>query len=171
MIAPRTARSASALWGSVFSGEEEIMRPDYISPWRRVPRAPRPFLRPPDKARFGCIPGVCEPNRNAVRRDAGTVECRDDFCHGLIWGKGGWGKLRKPVNQAGAMVTAAVDQEIYCSPVSESGASILASFISSTRNSNSATNRFDSSSCCFSRCTGSSSSGMMETRSWAVTSP
>ncbi len=25
------------------------------------------------------------PNRNAVRRDAGTVECRDDFCHGLIY--------------------------------------------------------------------------------------
>ena len=25
----------------------------------KVPRAPRPFLRPPDKARFGCIPGVC----------------------------------------------------------------------------------------------------------------
>ena len=24
------------------------------------------------------------PNRNAVRRDAGTVECRDDFCHGLL---------------------------------------------------------------------------------------
>ena len=24
------------------------------------------------------------PNRNAVRRDAGTVECRDDFCHGLV---------------------------------------------------------------------------------------
>ena len=25
------------------------------------------------------------PNRNAVRRDAGTVECRDDFCHGLVY--------------------------------------------------------------------------------------
>ena len=24
------------------------------------------------------------PNRNAVRRDAGTVECRGDFCHGLV---------------------------------------------------------------------------------------
>ena len=26
----------------------------------KVPRAPRPFLRPPDKARFGSIPGVCD---------------------------------------------------------------------------------------------------------------
>ena len=27
---------------------------------------------------------VALPNRNAGRRDAGTVECRDDFCHGLL---------------------------------------------------------------------------------------
>ena len=27
----------------------------------KVPRAPRPFLRPPDMVRFGCIPKVCEP--------------------------------------------------------------------------------------------------------------
>ena len=27
----------------------------------KVSRASRPFLRPPDKARFGCIPGVCGP--------------------------------------------------------------------------------------------------------------
>ena len=32
------------------------------------------------------------PNRNAVRRDAGTVECRDDFCHGLLR-KGGSKRL------------------------------------------------------------------------------
>ena len=40
---------------------------------------------PAGQGAIGAHTGSMCPNRNAVRRDAaGTVECRDDFCHGLL---------------------------------------------------------------------------------------
>ena len=61
---------------------------NWYQPVVKVPRAPKPVPAPAGQGAIrehvGATLVVALPNRNAVRRDAGTVECRDDFRHGLV---------------------------------------------------------------------------------------
>ena len=67
--------------GGASEEEENVRR---ISVRGESPASTETVPAPAGQGAYGAHTGSMSPNRNAVRAFAGTVECRDDFCHGLI---------------------------------------------------------------------------------------